>query len=796
MKKQKLFYLAIIPFLIVSCSGKKGTSSTTGQDSSSADSSIPVISSNSDNSSSDASSGRKDAGEMVNKTVQVTVSSNFSNVATHQESCQYNDVWFLEDSSNINYNLALVSALASSASYSKGESLVSFLNSAGYASVQKNQYYAQGITLEQSAGALIGKKTIKDSSNNEYTLLAVFPRSVSYNLEWVSNFTIGENGIHEGFLSARDEVLRFMKNYISTNQISGKIKVWSAGYSRGAAIANLVGGFLAEKSGYFGSGVSLDSKDLFVYTTATPANIPSVVSKKQALSVSGPRGEGFYDTNVAAYAYPGAEANLNLDGSQYKGIHNFVAAGDYVTKLPPKEWSFTRYGKTEEVIFGDEAMVQNLRSISPEVADKFADGKNYKTALPLRGIDFQKAEFVNLERSISADDFINERIGALANLINSRSELATQGYGDILVAAGGLVGDNMYGLVEKFKSEYSAVIKAGAFTYLAYAAKSLNLSDAKAVSSLIMDLMDLMGKTVSDRENYTDQQFLTDALDFLINDEAAVARSQSLKTIFPAPYGDLYIGLLNYAKAHNITPKNVDNLLELLACYVNENKEDPAVDGLIDTLSGIFPDQYITYLGFITQKSYKVSDYESPEAMKKAAILDLVICCALGNQAEDEDVRISASQMRFLLLNIVTSMLLSDYQYLDSLLLNGAIDSEDNVVVNEPNKLELVVADILKIAITDEEKNPLSLEAAANLAIQNLLEKCKSNSDEKYVEVLKANPEKVRDVFLALLINPGNQYSLTNDIVNALAIYDMLSFVYPSHFNDMYICYLKTKISA
>ena len=46
-------------------------------------------------------------------------------------------------------------------------------------------------------------------------------------------------------ISARDEVLRFVKQYIETGSIEGNLKLWIAGRSRGAAVSNLLAGFFA-----------------------------------------------------------------------------------------------------------------------------------------------------------------------------------------------------------------------------------------------------------------------------------------------------------------------------------------------------------------------------------------------------------------------------------------------------------------------------------------------------------------------------------------------------------------------
>lgn len=48
----------------------------------------------------------------------------------------------------------------------------------------------------------------------------------------------------------------FVKNYISEKNIKGNLKIWTAGHSRGAATANMLGGFFAGAGDdYLGNGV-------------------------------------------------------------------------------------------------------------------------------------------------------------------------------------------------------------------------------------------------------------------------------------------------------------------------------------------------------------------------------------------------------------------------------------------------------------------------------------------------------------------------------------------------------------
>lgn len=51
-------------------------------------------------------------------------------------------------------------------------------------------------------------------------------------------------------------MLDYLRTYIADTGISGRLKIWIAGYSRGAAVSNMVGGAL--DNGYsLGEGVSL-----------------------------------------------------------------------------------------------------------------------------------------------------------------------------------------------------------------------------------------------------------------------------------------------------------------------------------------------------------------------------------------------------------------------------------------------------------------------------------------------------------------------------------------------------------
>lgn len=65
------------------------------------------------------------------------------------------------------------------------------------------------------------------------------------------------------------QALDYLRSYIADTGISGRVKIWIAGYSRSAAVANMVSGAL--DNGYsLGEGVSLSPHDLYAIAMSRP----------------------------------------------------------------------------------------------------------------------------------------------------------------------------------------------------------------------------------------------------------------------------------------------------------------------------------------------------------------------------------------------------------------------------------------------------------------------------------------------------------------------------------------------
>ncbi len=166
-----------------------------------------------------------------------------------------------------------------------------------------------GKPMKNSIGAVAANKLLK-FDGEEYTLIAVAVRGGEYEREWAGNFNIGKEGQHKGFSEARDKVIAFIENYIKEQQITGKIKFWITGYSRGAATANMVAGAIDDRNIDL-NGCELELKDVFAYTFETPA--------------------GAISTEVT--------------DSKYNNIFNIINRTDPVPKVAPKYWKFGRYGQ-------------------------------------------------------------------------------------------------------------------------------------------------------------------------------------------------------------------------------------------------------------------------------------------------------------------------------------------------------------------------------------------------------------------------------------------------------------------
>lgn len=197
---------------------------------------------------------------------------------------------------------------------SRTENVRELLNNLNFSSIQYVNYDVPLDDTSDKVAYTLAMKYIKNKDGGTDTLIAVPIRGGGYGGEWASNFNVYNSDEklsrnHYGFQTAANDVLSGLSDYVQSHEIKGDLKIWAVGFSRGAAVANLLGRALNNATI---GGIKPNVVDIYVYTFATPAG----ASRNSA--------ETFFDPN----------------------IFNIVSPVDLVPRVAPTAWGFTRYGTT------------------------------------------------------------------------------------------------------------------------------------------------------------------------------------------------------------------------------------------------------------------------------------------------------------------------------------------------------------------------------------------------------------------------------------------------------------------
>ena len=179
--------------------------------------------------------------------------------------------------------------------------LVHYLGDAGFSDIRKDDY--SKIPSMYTVSTAIGMRQMEAPGEEPFTLIAIGVCGGKYRSEWESNMSPGNGEIHAGFDSAAELVLDRLFGYIASRNIEGRIKIWISGFSRAAAVSNLVAGKLVQYKDF-------SNTDIYAYTFATPA------------AVKNPPEKG------------------------YENIFNIIGPMDLVPQVMPADWGFDRYGST------------------------------------------------------------------------------------------------------------------------------------------------------------------------------------------------------------------------------------------------------------------------------------------------------------------------------------------------------------------------------------------------------------------------------------------------------------------
>lgn len=206
-----------------------------------------------------------------------------------------------------------------------------FLSTCGFSNIECTDLDTR--PRNDSIGYTIASKeiTVWDGEHNsKYTLIAVGVRGAGYGQEWASNITIGNpatgqipsNGRHFGFDDSAQKVCTAIDTYLRAHNITNSVKYWVTGFSRAAAVANLVAGYLSDDQATFHtSDRQLNGNpDVYAYTWECP---------QAAKKTNSP------DTNF----------------TNYKNIHNILNPMDAVPKVSPDAFNHQRLGVDYQMPF-------------------------------------------------------------------------------------------------------------------------------------------------------------------------------------------------------------------------------------------------------------------------------------------------------------------------------------------------------------------------------------------------------------------------------------------------------------
>ena len=231
----------------------------------------------------------------------------------------YSDAYFSHTGYQYDHDLAKISMALTQASFASASSSVegwqtansnfnALMKQCGFTKFAANEDAVSHPGLE-TLGACAASKTLVDNGGN-YTLIALGLRGHNYGGEWYGNFDVGKTGGHAGFIKAADKAMTFLKQYIADNNITGRVKLWTTGFSRAAATANLLGARI-DQGEKLGANVSITPHDLYCYTFETPQ---------------------------------GAQDSHSKDPI-YDNIFNIMNPNDFVPKVSFDAWDQSRYGQ-------------------------------------------------------------------------------------------------------------------------------------------------------------------------------------------------------------------------------------------------------------------------------------------------------------------------------------------------------------------------------------------------------------------------------------------------------------------
>ena len=212
----------------------------------------------------------------------------------------YADEWLLQPDDIYNHKLMRASFALAAAGFrdktrditQRDINILDFFAKTGF--VEPRTIDFDVIPSIDTIGTAIAHKTAGDA-----VLIAVSISGNNYQGEWAGNLTVDDDNRVKGFNDAADKVTERLNKYISDYDLKGNLRLWTAGYSRAAAVTN---DFAAD---------AVDS--------------------------------GLYEA-VYAYTFGTPRTTREENADHYHSIFNLLNPFDMVPMSPFPEWGFVRYG--------------------------------------------------------------------------------------------------------------------------------------------------------------------------------------------------------------------------------------------------------------------------------------------------------------------------------------------------------------------------------------------------------------------------------------------------------------------
>lgn len=227
--------------------------------------------------------------------------------------------------------------------------------------------------------------TLAHRKINEVDVISLTIIGVGYKLPWESNFIIDESGNHAGFQAGANKVLEGLNQYLTNYPDVNNRKIWINGYSRTAAIGNIVAYTLIDEE-------LVKEENLYAYLFETPRGVDVSNTK------------------------------------EYKSVFNIINSGDVVTYVAPEIYGLKRVGvdiniykeNADEIVSNFDRRII-LNTLTP-------DGDNYTNEVELIGYLFAQLthefsdpeqELYDLSTRANFANYYQRYIGYLLSLVFS-----------------------------------------------------------------------------------------------------------------------------------------------------------------------------------------------------------------------------------------------------------------------------------------------------------------------------------------------------------------------------------------